>query len=204
VGRLGVGLYDAGARGALPPNEHGPVPGSRASGHGHKTLEKCARGGRIAGESDQPPRGGVALGDMALCVDAGAAYAAAVGGQLGAAGSRASGHGVASLGHAQRRAGTEDYRCLVLERGRLGGMHEGVDGTTSPEAITTVASRSARRTLSLQCQPTRGCANGSVMAGYQGELMLILAQMSCCPALALLYPLASRQNGRDSVSMSSC
>ena len=59
-------------------------------------------------------------------------------------------------GHAQRRDSPDDYRGLVLEGGRLGGMLEGVDGTASPEDITTAASRSARRTLSLQCKPTRG------------------------------------------------
>src|SRR5215813_3500528 len=63
--------------------------------------------------------------------------------QLGAVGSRAYRHVVASLGHAQRRAGTDDYRRLVLEGGRLGGLPEGVEGTTAPEEMTTAASRSA-------------------------------------------------------------
>src|SRR5262245_23531451 len=97
----------------------------------------------------------MAAWEIALCVDAGAAHAASAGGPLGSAGSRACGHLVAHLGHAQRRAGTEDYRCLVLEGGRLGGMPEGGDGTASPKDITTAASRSARPTLSLRCQPTR-------------------------------------------------
>ncbi len=110
----------------------------------------------LRAKATQPPGGGVAPWEIALCVDAGAAYAASAGGQLGAAGSRACGHVVARLGHAQRRAGTDDYRGLVLEGGRLGGMLEGVDGTASPEEITTAASRSARRTLSLRCKPTRG------------------------------------------------
>src|SRR5262249_9331686 len=169
--RLGVGLYHAGARGALRPDDHGAVPLSLASGTRHKTLEECARCRRVAGQSAQPPGRGVAPWEIALCVDAGAAHAASTRGQLGAAGSRAGRHVVAPLGHAQRRAGTEDYRCLVLEGGRLGGMLEDVDGTASPEAITTAASRSARPTLSLRCQPTRGGANCSITAGYPGELM---------------------------------
>jgi hypothetical protein len=49
-----------------------------------------------------------------------------------------------------------DYRCLVLEEGRLGGMLEGVDGTASPEEMTTAASRSGRPTLSLRCKQTSG------------------------------------------------
>jgi hypothetical protein len=93
---------------------------------------------------------------MALCVDAGAADAAAAGGQLESAGPRAFGHVVARLGQAHRRDGTEEYRCLVLEGGRLGGMLEGVDGTASPEDMTTAASRSGRPTLSLRCKQTRG------------------------------------------------
>ena len=64
-----------------------------------------------------------------------------LGGQLGPAGSRAYRHVVARLGHAQRRAGTDDYRCLILEGGRLGSMPEGIDGTASPEEITTASSR---------------------------------------------------------------
>src|SRR5262249_37538520 len=122
----------------------------------HKTLEECARCRRVAGESAQPPGCSVAPWEIALCVDAGAAYAASAGGQLGAAGPRACGHVVARLGHAQRGAGTDDYRCLVLEGGCLGGMLEGVDGTASPEEMTTAAFRSARHTLSLRYKPTRG------------------------------------------------
>ena len=94
--------------------------------------------------------------EMALGVDAGAAYAASAGGPLGSAGPRAFGHVVARLGHAQRRDGTDEYGCLVLEEGRLGGMREGVDGTASPEDMTTAASRSGRPTLSLRCKQTRG------------------------------------------------
>jgi hypothetical protein len=179
--RLGVGFSHARTRGALPPDDHGAVPGSLASGNRDKTLEERARGGRVAGESAPASGGGVAPWEMALCVDAGAAYAAAAGGQLGLAGSRACRHVGAPLGHAQSRAGTEDYRRLVLEGGRLGGRLEDVDGTASPEAIPTAASRSARPTLSLRCQPTRGGANGSITAGYPGELMLILAQMTPTP-----------------------
>src|SRR3989442_14090120 len=118
---------------------------------------------------------------MALCVDAGAAHAASAGGQLGLAGSRACRHLVARLGHAQRRAGTDDYRRLVLEGGRLGGMPEGVGGTASPEDITTAASRGDRHTLSLRCKQTRGCAHCSITAYYQGEPMLILARMPSPP-----------------------
>ena len=154
-GRLGVGLDPAGARGALPPNDHGPVPVSLATGKRDKTLEKRARCGRVAGESVQPPGGGVAPWDLARCVDAGAAYAASGGRQLGAAGSRACGHVVAHLGQAPRRTGTDHDRRLVLEGGHLGGMLEGVDGTAAPEDITTAASHSARHTLSLRCKPTR-------------------------------------------------
>src|SRR5262249_43628114 len=135
----------------------------------------------VTGESQQPPGCSVAPWEIALCVDAGAAHAASVRGQLGSTGSRACGHVVARLGHAQRRAGTEDYRRLVLAGGRLGGLFEGVDGTASPEEIATAASRSARRTVSLRCKPTRGRANGSITAGYQGEPMLILAQMPYPP-----------------------
>src|SRR5215470_18381293 len=153
--RLGVGLYHAGARGALRPDDHGAVPVSLASGTRHKTLEECARCGCVAGESQQPPGGGVAPWEITLCVDAGAAYAASARGPLGATGSRACGHVVARLGHAQRRAGPEDYRCLVLEGGRLGGMRAGGEGTASPEDITTAASRRARHTVSLRCKPTR-------------------------------------------------
>src|SRR5713226_133999 len=100
---------------------------------------------------------------------------------MGAAGSRAFGHLVARLGHAQRRDGTDDYRCLVLEGGRLGDMLEGVDGTASPEEITTAASRSGRPTLSLRCKQTRGGANCRITAGYQGEPMVILARMPGVP-----------------------
>ena len=102
----------------------------------------------LRAKATQPTGGGVAPWEIALCVDAGAAHAASAGGQLGAAGSRACGHLVARLGHAQRRAGTDDYRRLVLEGGRLGGMLEGVGGTASPEEITTAASR-RRSTYSI-------------------------------------------------------
>src|SRR5262249_30433448 len=51
---LGVGLYHAGARGALRPDDHGAVSVSLASGTRHKTLEECARCGRVAGESNSP------------------------------------------------------------------------------------------------------------------------------------------------------
>src|SRR5262245_26827615 len=119
----------------------------------------------------------MAAWEIALCVDAGAAHAASTRGQLGAVGSRACRHVVARLGHAQRRAGTEDYRRLVLEGGRLGGMPEGVGGTASPEDITTAAPRGARHTLSPRCKQTRGCAHCSITACHQGELMLILARM---------------------------
>src|SRR2546422_1426702 len=100
---------------------------------------------------------------------------------MGAAGSRAFGHLVARLGHAQRRDGTDDYRCLVLEGGRLGGMPEGVGGTASPEEITTASSRGDRHTLSLRCKQTRGYANCSITVCYQGEPMLILARMPLAP-----------------------
>src|SRR5262245_32839353 len=123
---------------------------------GEDGLEERARCGRVAGESTQPPGGGVAPWEIALCLDAGAAYAASAGRPLGAAGPRACGHVVARLGHAQRRDSPEDYRGLVLEGGCLGGLLEGVNGTAAPEDLTTAASRSARRTLSLQCKPTRG------------------------------------------------
>jgi hypothetical protein len=140
---LGAGLYHAGARGAHSPDEHGVISVSLASGNRHQTLEECARCGRVTGESEQPPGGGVAAWDMALCVEAGAAHAPSVGGQLGTAGSRTSGHLVARLGHAQRRAGTEDYRRLVLEGRRLGGLPEGVGGTATPKEMTTAACRGA-------------------------------------------------------------
>ena len=142
-GRLGIGVYHAGAGGTLSPDDHGAVPLSLASGNRHKTLEECARCRCVAGESEQPPGQGVAPWELALCVDAGATHAAAVGGQLGPAGSRAYRHVVARLGHAQRRAGTDDYRCLLLEGGCLGSMPEGIGGTASPEAMTTAASRGA-------------------------------------------------------------
>src|SRR5262245_34972779 len=70
--RLGVGLYYAGAHSALGPDDHGAVPVSVASGNRDKTLEECARCGRVAGESEQPPGGGVAPWEITLCVDAGA------------------------------------------------------------------------------------------------------------------------------------
>ena len=108
----GVGLYHAGARDALRPDDHGSVPVSLASGNRDKTLEERARCGRVAGESAQSPGRGVAPWEIALCVDAGAAHAASVGGQLGATRSRACWHLVAPLGHAQRRAGTDDYRAM--------------------------------------------------------------------------------------------
>jgi hypothetical protein len=114
---------------------------------------------------------------MALGVDAGAAQAASVRGQLGSPGSRACGPVVARLGHAQRRAGTEDDRRLVLAGGRWGGLFAGVDGTASPEDMPPAAGRSARRPVSLRCKPTRGRANGRITAGYQGGPRLILAQM---------------------------
>src|SRR4029453_12169498 len=158
VGRLGLGLYHAGARGALRPDDHGAVPVSLASGNRDKTLEKRARCGRVTGESAQSLGGGVAPWEIALCVDAGAAHAASVGGQLGSAGSRACGHLVAPLGHAQRRAGTDDYRYHVLAGGCLGGMLEGVAGTAAPEKMTIATSHSDRHTLSLRslrCKPTR-------------------------------------------------
>src|SRR4029450_13035332 len=163
------------------PDDHGAVPGSLARRNRDKTLEECAGCGRVTGESDQPTGGGVAAWEIALCVDAGAAHAASAGGQLGSAGSRAGGHLVAPLGHAQRRASTDDYRRLVLEGGRLGGMPEGVGGTTSPEEITTAASRSDRHTLSPRGKQTRGCAHGSITTCYQGEPMLILARMGILP-----------------------
>src|SRR4029434_385267 len=113
---------------------------SLASGNRHKTLEKCTRCGRLAGESQQSSGRGMAPWEIALCVDAGAAAAASTRGQLGAAGSRAGRHVVACLGHAQRRDSTNDYRRFILEGGRLGSMPEGVGGTASPEDITTAAS----------------------------------------------------------------
>src|SRR5262249_43082534 len=170
-------------------------PMSLASGNRDKTLEERARCGRVAGESTQPPGGGVAPWEIALCLDAGAAYAASAGRPLGAAGPRACGHVVARLGHAQRRDSPEDYRGLVLEGGCLGGLLEGVNGTAAPEDLTTAASRSARRTLSLQCKPTRGCANGSITAGSPGELMLILAQMGIHPRPSALPDVILRCSG---------
>src|SRR4029453_2431774 len=83
VGRLGIGLYDAGARGTLSPNDHGPVPLLLARGNRDKTLEERARCGRVASESTQPPGGGVAPWEIALGLEAGAAYAAAAGGTVG-------------------------------------------------------------------------------------------------------------------------
>ena len=47
--------------------------------------------------------------------------------------SRACGHLVARLGHAQRRDGPADYRRIILAGGRLGGMPQGVGGTAAPE-----------------------------------------------------------------------
>jgi hypothetical protein len=47
------------------------------------------------------------------------------------------------------RIAPNDYRRVVLARGRLGGVPEGVGGTASPEAITTAASRGHRHTLLL-------------------------------------------------------
>src|SRR5215510_13751127 len=108
------------------------------------------------GRKHTVPCGGVGSRGIWPLLDAGAAYAAAAGGPLGVAGPRAGGHVVARLGHAQRRDSPEDYRGLVLAGGCLGGLLEGVNGTASPEDLTTAASRSARRTLSLQCKPTRG------------------------------------------------
>ena len=135
----------------------------------------------LRAKATQPPGGGVAPWEIALCVDAGAAHAASARGQLGAAGSRACRHVVARLGHAQRRDSTDDYRCLILEGGRLGGMPEGVGGTASPEDITTAASRGARCPLSLRCEQTRGYAHCSLTACYPEEPMLILAQMGGTP-----------------------
>src|SRR4029453_18354407 len=176
-GRLGLGVYHAGAYGALRPDDHGAVPVSLASGNRDKTLEECARCRCVAGESAQPPSRGVAAWEIALCVDAGAAPAASARGQLGAAGSRACKHVVARLGHAQRRAGTDDYRCFILEGGRLGSMPEGVGGTASPEDLTTASSRGARCPLSLRGEQTRGHAHGSLTAFYPEEPRLILARM---------------------------
>jgi hypothetical protein len=70
VSRLGVGFYHTGAHGALPSNDHGAVPVSLASGNRDKTLEECARCGRVACESEQPPGWGVAPWEIALGVDA--------------------------------------------------------------------------------------------------------------------------------------
>jgi len=120
-GRLGGGRDDAGARGPLPPNAQGPVPVALARGTRHQPREERARCGRGAGASTPPPRGGVAPWPSALGVDAGAAYAPSVRGELGPVGVRASGHVGALLGHAPRRAGTEEVRRLVLAGGRLGG-----------------------------------------------------------------------------------
>src|SRR6266516_7169669 len=104
---------------------------------------------------------------------------------MGAAGSRAFRHLVARLGHAQRRDGTDDYRCLILEGGRLGGMPEGVGGTASPKDITTASSRGACCTLSLRGEQTRGYANCSLTACYPEEPRLLLARMPLTPARPL-------------------
>ena len=69
--------------------------------------------------------------------------------QLGAAGSRALGHVVARLGHAQRPDCPDDDRRVVLARGRLEGVPEGVGGTASPEEMPTASSRGNRHTLLL-------------------------------------------------------
>src|SRR5262249_3650987 len=101
--------------------------------NGKVRLEECAGCGRVTGESDQPTGRGLPAWAIALCVDAGAEHAASVRGQRWAAGSRAYGHLVARLGHAQSPAGTDDYRRLVLEGRRLASMLAGGDGTASPE-----------------------------------------------------------------------
>jgi hypothetical protein len=164
LSRRGIGLYHAVPWSARRPDEHGVIPVSLARGNRQKTRAECARCGCLAGESQQPPRRSVAPWAIALGVDAGAAHAAAARGQLGMAASRACMHLVARLGHAQRRDRTDDDRCLVLAAGRLGRMLESVSRTASPEAMTTAASRSGRRTLSLRCKRTRGQANCSITA----------------------------------------
>src|SRR4029450_5596948 len=78
----------------------------------------------------------------------------------------------------KRRAGTDDYRCFILEGGRLGSMPEGVGGTASPEDLTTASSRGARCPLSLRGEQTRGHAHGSLTACYPEEPRLILARMT--------------------------
>ena len=176
-GWLGLGLYYAGADGALRPDDPGAIPVSLASGNRHKTLEECARCRRVAGESAQPPGRGVAAWEIALGVDAGAAPAASTRRPLGAAGLRTYRHVVARLGHAQRRDSTADYWCLMLEGGRLGSLSEGVGGTASPEDITTAASRSARCPLSLRREPTRRPAHCILTAYYPEVPMCILARM---------------------------
>jgi hypothetical protein len=90
-------------------------------------------------------------------------------------------HVVARLGHAQRRDGTDDYRCFILEGGRLGSMPEGVGGTASPEDLTTASSRGARCPLSLRGEQTSGHAHGSLTACSPEEPRLILARMTRTP-----------------------
>ena len=77
---LGAGADHPSACGALGPDDPGAVPLSLASGVGHKTVEKCARCGRVPSKSAQSPGRGVAPWHIALCLDAGTTDAAPAGG----------------------------------------------------------------------------------------------------------------------------
>src|SRR5712691_3613806 len=116
----------------------------------HKTLEECAQCGRVAGESAQPAGGGVAPWEIALCVDAGAAHAPPGGRALGGLDQERLGTWWRLWGDAQRGDCTDDYWRVVLERGSLGGLSEGIGRASSPPQMTTATPRGDRRALSLR------------------------------------------------------
>ena len=147
AGRLGLSTDHPGASGARSPDESQAVPLSLASGAGHKTGEKCVRGGRAAGESAQPPGRGVAPRPSALCLHGRTTDATSVGRQVGAVGPGTFGNMVARLGAAQGGDRTPDDRCLVWARGGLGGLSAGLGGTPAQEETLTAASRGDRPPL---------------------------------------------------------
>ena len=135
---LGVGLYHTGARGALRPDDHGVSFRCRwqveiAIKRWKSVLDVDALRAKA-----HSPLAAVWLHGKLL-------YALMLSDVCGVSWDRwgrldqERGHVVARLGHAQRRDSPDDYWGLVLKEGRLGGMLEGVNGTASPEDITTAA-----------------------------------------------------------------
>ena len=131
------------------------------------------------------PLAGVAPWEIALCVDAGAAHAAASwGDSWGRLDRSVRARGGAS-GVCSRRAGTDDYRRPVLEGGAPGQHAQGVDGTAAPQATSNC--RSSRASF-YRCDAgtQEGCPwqpNGMVPRGtyvYPGAYAPIPSIPSCC------------------------